>query len=93
MLNICNKDTFKFMGNAPTFLEFFDDANSSHKKRRAKNLSELHQKWGPFLQLAAEEKDVIFGTAQKFFGPSYFDRALPYLEKVLKPRSRTQYGL
>ena len=37
----------------------------------AKNLFDLHQKWCPFLQLAAEEK-TIFGAAQTNFRPILF---------------------
>ena len=32
-----------------------------------------------FLQLAAEDKDTIFGAASKIFGPSYFVTALVHI--------------
>ena len=38
----------------------------------------------PFLQLEAEKKDLNYGAARKYFGPSYFD---PTLNILLQPQT------
>ena len=45
-------------------------------KKKGQVLFELHQKWCPFLQLAAEKKAPFLVQLKKIFGPSYFVRAL-----------------
>ena len=60
--------------------------NTKAVKKRAESLFELHQKWCLFLQLAAEKKTPFLVQFKQIFGPSYFDRALPYFEKVLNPK-------